>query len=307
MSIKAFSTKDNIQMLWDLISEEEIFKFLTPDVQNNIYTVFINNIPGFFEIEKVRLQSLVDINKKYIVLILDYIQKNYPYKPSKIVIHNDPPMKEMITYEEIQNERKTKLERDFTRRQEEFEDSMTLKAPHVPEFSEKDVDKPIKEIDKILKEMQAQRNYEVEKINRTYNTSHQVDNWLKPQETSLKNEKLIKTELETNNNNNNNNNGRFKYLNSLDQNFIPNNSKKNVTFDNDDQIKIYNSDINLVEDDEYDSNLFSKFKKVKKQENISLKIEEQNSNEDRIYKLEINMNNLNEKMEQILELLQKQK
>ena len=306
MSIKAFTTKDNIQMLWDLISEEEIFKFLTPDVQNNIYTVFINNIPGFFEIEKVRLQSLVDINKKYIVLILDYIQKNYPYKPSKIVIHNDPPMKELITYEEIQNERKTKLERDFTRRQEEFEDSMTLKAPHVPEFSEKDVDKPIKEIDKILKEMQAQRNYEVEKINRTYNTSDQVDNWLKPQETSLKNEKLMKTDNNTsnNNNNNNNNNGRFKYLNSLDQNFIPNNSKKNVTFDNDDQIKIYNSDTNLVEDDD---ELFSKFKKVKKQENISLKIEEQNSNEDRISKLEINMNNLNEKMEQILELLQKQK
>lgn len=303
MSIKAFTSKDNIQMLWDLISEEEIFKFLTPDIQNNIYTVFINNIPGFFDIEKVRLQSLVDINKKYIVLILDYIQKNYPYKPGKIVIHNDPPMKELITYEEIQNERKTKLERDFTRRQEEFEDSMTLKAPHVPEFSEKDVDKPIKEIDKILKEMQAQRNYEVEKINRTYNTSDQVDNWLKPQETSLKNDKLMKTKLETDNNTNN----RFKYLNSLDQNFIPNNSKKNVRFDNEDQIKIYNSDINLVEDDEYDNNLFSKLKKVKNQENISLKIEEQNSNEDRISNLEKNMNNLNEKMERILELLENQK
>lgn len=299
MSIKAFTSKDNIQMLWDLISEEEIFKFLTPDIQNNIYTVFINNIPGFFDIEKVRLQYLVDINKKYIVLILDYIQKNYPYKPGKIVIHNDPPMKELITYEEIQNERKTKLERDFTRRQEEFEDSMTLKAPHVPEFSEKDVDKPIKEIDKILKEMQAQRNYEVEKINRTYNTSEQVDNWLKPQETSLKNDKLMKTKLETDNNTNN----RFKYLNSLDQNFIPNNSKKNVRFDNEDQIKIYNSDINLVEDDE----IFSKLKKVKNQENISLKIEEQNSNEDRISNLEKNMNNLNEKMEIILELLENQK
>jgi hypothetical protein len=299
MSIKAFTSKDNIQMLWDLISEEEIFKFLTPDIQNNIYTVFINNIPGFFDIEKVRLQSLVDINKKYIVLILDYIQKNYPYKPGKIVIHSDPPMKELITYEEIQNERKTKLERDFTRRQEEFEDSMTLKAPHVPEFSEKDVDKPIKEIDKILKEMQAQRNYEVEKINRTYNTSEQVDNWLKPQETSLKNDKLMKTKLETDNNTNN----RFKYLNSLDQNFIPNNSKKNVRFDNEDQIKIYNSDINLVEDDE----IFSKLKKVKNQENISLKIEEQNSNEDRISNLEKNMNNLNEKMERILQLLENQK
>lgn len=291
MSIKAFTTKDNIQILWDLISEEEIFKFLTPDLQNNIYTVFINNIPGFFEIEKFKLKSLVDINKKYIVLILDYIQKNYPYKPSKIVIHNDPPMKELITYEEIQNERKSNLEKDFTRRQEEFEDSMTLKAPPPPEFLDKDVDKPIKEMDKILKEIQAQRNYEVDKINRTYNTSNQVDNWLKPQETSLKNDKFIKTEPISNNN-------RFKYLNLLDENLSRNNGKKNVTFDREDQIKIYNSEpnISLVEDDD-DDNILLKLKKVKKEEN---------GNEDRISKLERNMNNLNEKMEKILELLQKQ-
>jgi hypothetical protein len=294
MTTKMFNTKENIQMLWDLISEEEIFRFLTPDLQNNIYIVFINNIPGFFEIEKVKSKSLVEINKKYIVLILDFIQKNYPYKPSKIVIHNEAPMKELITYEEIQNERKSKLEKDFTKRQEEFEDSMTLKAPPIPEFLDKDIDKPIKEMDKILKEIQAQRNYEVEKINRTYNTSNQVDNWLKPQETSLKNDKITKTELQTETNNNN----KLKYLNLSDQNLSYNNSKKSVTFNNEDQIKLYDteSDTNLLDEDD---NIFLKLKKIKKGEN--------SSNEDRISTLERNMNNLNEKMDRILELLQKQK
>ena len=45
---------------------------------------------------------------------------------------------------------------------------------------------------KILKEMQTHRNYEVEQINRTYSNTSKVDNWLKPQETSLKNEKFQK-------------------------------------------------------------------------------------------------------------------
>jgi hypothetical protein len=304
MSINKFNTKDNVQLLWDLISEEEIFKFLNQDIQSNIYNVFINNIQGFFDIEKINLKTLVQLNKKYIVLILDYIRKNFPYQPSKIVIHNEQPMKELITYEEIQNNRKSKLEKDFTRRQEEFEDSMTLKAPPIPEFLDKEIDKPIKEMDKILKEIQAQRNYEVENINRIYNTSNQVDNWLKPQETSLKNEKLMKHELETDNSNNN-----FKYLNSLDLNLSKNN-KKNVTFHNEDQIKTFNVETEqiLIEDDEEDNNLFSKLKKVKKQDNIVLQIHEPNIsepiiNEDRIAKLERNITNLNDKMDKILDLL----
>jgi hypothetical protein len=304
MSINKFNTKDNVQLLWDLISEEEIFKFLNQDIQSNIYNVFINNIQGFFDIEKMNLKTLVELNKKYIVLILDYIRKNFPYQPSKIVIHNEQPVKELITYEEIQNNRKSKLEKDFTRRQEEFEDSMTLKAPPIPEFLDKEIDKPIKEMDKILKEIQAQRNYEVENINRIYNTSNQVDNWLKPQETSLKNEKLMKTELETDNSNN-----KFNYLNSLDSNLSKNN-KKNVTFHNEDQIKTFNVETEqiLFEDDDDDSNLFSKLKKVKKQDNIVLQIHEPTINEpiineDRIAKLERNLTNLNDKMDKILDLL----
>jgi hypothetical protein len=259
MSITYFNTKENVQILWDVIYEEEIFKFLSYDIQNNIYSIFINNIPRFFETEKMNVKTLVELNKKYIILILDYIKKNYSYQASKIVIHNEPINKELITYEEIQNDKKNKLEKDFSKRQEEFEDSMTLKAPPLPEFSNKDKDEPIKEMDKILKEIQAQRNYEVEEINRSYNNFNQLDNWLKPQETSVK------------------------------QETIP---KKNVTFNKDNEIRLFHESesINAEEHDD----IFSKLKKVKKIEDIQ---------GDRIANLEINMNNLNEKMDQILALL----
>lgn len=304
MSLKQFTQKDNIQMLWDVVSDEDIFRFLTPDIQSKIYNLFLNNIQGFFDVEKTKNNSLVDINKKYILLILNHIKKTYPYQPSKIKIHNDPPIKELITYEEIHSDRKSQFERDFSKRQEEFEDSMTLKAPPVPEFADKQTDKPIKEMDKILKEMQAQRNYEVEQINRNYNNTNQVDNWLKPQETSLKSEKLLPQEIKSEQPQNY---SRFKFLNEIEPTLSPTNTKKNVSFSNNDEIKTFNSEPILEDDEEY--NLFSKLKKVnKKEDNIKLEINEvinPNGIEDRISKLERNLTNLNEKMDKIINLLSK--
>lgn len=292
MSIN-FLKEQNIKMLWDVVSDEDIFRFLTPDNQSKIYQLFLNNIEGFSENEGTKTISLVNLNKKYILLILNHIKKTY--SPSKIKIHNEQqqqPLKELITFEEIQNDRKSQFEQDFNRIQEEFEDSISIKPPPVPEFTDPKgkTDEPIKEMDKILKEMQSQRNYEVEQINRSYNTSNNIDNWLKPQETSLKTEKYEnkKQELQTNN--------RFKYLNELDQNLSP---KKNVTFNNNDQVNTFISELE-VEDDE-DINLFSKFKKVnKKEDNITLSINEE---EDRITKLERSVTKLNEKMDKILSLL----
>ena len=307
MSVSSFNTTDNIKMIWDVISDEDIFTFLTPDIQGKIYNLFLNNIQGFFEVERKKTNLLVELNKKYIVLVLNHIKKTYPYQPNKIKIFNEKPQtKELITFEEIQNDRKSQFEKDFNRRQEEFDDSMTLKAPPLPEFSDKESDKPIKEMDKILKEMQAQRNYEVNQINRTYTTSNHLDNWLKPQETSLKTEKFENNteQLEEPQSQN-----RFKFLNDLnnfneiDTSLSPTNSKKNVTFSNTDIVTTFQ------EPDEEDNNIFSKLKKVeKKEDNIVLQIHEQNINgtnlnDDRIVKLERNVENLNEKVDKILALL----
>lgn len=312
MSLKQFIQKENIQMLWDVVSDEDIFRFLSSDIQSKISHLFLNNIQGFFESEKTKSQSLVELNKKYILLILNHIRKTYPYQPSKIKIHNEPLIKELITYEEIQNDKRSQFDKDFSRVQEEFEDSMSIKAPPVPEFADPigKTDKPIKEMDKILKEMQAQRNYEVEQINRTYNNNNQPDNWLKSQETSLKSEKIQGQEIKQESSQNY---SRFKFLNELEPNLSLTNPKKNVSFSNNDEIKTFNSEPIL--DDDEDNNLFSKLKKVKKtEENITLKIHEQTNelqvnevkiNEDRIAKIERNMNNLNQKLDKILDLLNK--
>ena len=295
MNINNFLTKENVNTLWDVISDEEIFKFLSRDIQANVGNLFSTNIKGFFETERTKTNNLIELNKKYILLILNYIKKNHPHQPSKIKILEEPPVKELITYEELQNERKSNFEKDLQQRQNEFEDTMTIKAPPVPEFADKFTDKPIGEMDKIIKEMTSKRNYEVEQFNRNYQTDiNQVNNWLKPQDTSVKSEKFVpqnKEEQEPQSRQSN----RFKFLN-MEEEKSP--TKKNVSWGE-------NTDVPSFDNEETDD-IFKKLKRVnkntEKENTIKLTFSE-NSDTQRISNLENEMKNLNNKMDSILELL----
>lgn len=291
MNINNFLHKENLTTLWDVISDEDIFKYLSRDIQSKIAQLFSNNVKGFFEIEKTKTNNLVDINKKYIMLILNHITKTYTQQmPNKIKILDEPPVKDFITAEELHNERKTQFDKDLIKRQEEFEDIMVTKAPPVPNFLDKYEDKPIGEMDKIIKEMTSKRNYDVEQI-----TKNSVfdDNWLKSQETSIKSEKIVKGPPLINE-------SKFKYLNMDESAQSP--IKKSVTWGN-------NSE---TSDSEFEENIFKKLKKVKEPEimtnNVNLKFEEINNNEsndDKIRLLQSEVKTLNSKLDMIIELLKK--
>lgn len=296
MNISNFLNKENLNTLWDVISDEDIFKYLSRDIQSKIAQLFTNNVNGFFETERTKTNSLIDINKKYILLILNHIKKNYTQQiPNKIRIFDEPPVKEMITAEELHNERKSQFDRDLVKRQEEFENIMAVKAPPVPNFLDKYDDKPIGEMDKIIKEMTAKRNYDVEQI-----TKNNIidDSWLKPQQTSVKTEKnSLKEEQPVG--------SRLKYLN-IDNQTLNTSAKKSVTWGN-----------NTEEpDSEFEENIFKKLKKVQQPEmesanNIKLTFEELNnnesneSNEDKIKVLQLEVKTLHSKLDTIIQLLQK--
>jgi hypothetical protein len=303
MNTSIFLQKENIETVWDVISDEEMFKFLTKDVQGKISQVFLNNLKGFYEIERTKTNNLIDINKKYIMLILTHIKTNYSQQmPNKIKIFDEPHVKELITYEEIQTDKKTKFDMDFDKRQTEFTTSMTLNVPEVPVFLDKYNDKPIGEMDKIIKEMNLKRNYDVEQFNRSYQSDiNQVNNWLKPQETSLKSEKFI-AEPESNKNINN------EVI--LSKNNSP--TKKGVTWET------------SFDDDESTQNIFKKLKtkkeepnkkeekeetneKKEKEEtnNITFTFQEDESYETKIRQIELEVKSLHIKMDTIIALLNK--
>lgn len=288
MSVNNFLHKENLNTLWDVISDEEIFRFLSRDIQSSVAELFTNNVNGFFDIEKTKSKGLIELNKKYILLILKHIERNYTQKvPNKLKILDEKPIKEIITAEELHNERKSQFEKDLVKRQEEFEGFINVKTPPAPEFSDKLSDKPISDMDKIIKEMTTNRNYEVEQITKNM----EGDNgWLNSTETSVKSEKITKQEP---------NESRYKYLNIDNQEQIS--PKKSVTWEN-------NVDITDVELEE---NIFKKLKKVRPPEietNMSLSFAEKNNsdnNDDKIKELQTEVKTLNSKLDMIIKLLQK--
>lgn len=291
-------------MLWEVISDEEIFKFLSRDIQNKISGVFTTNLKDFYESEKLKNTNLIDINKKYIILILNYIKNNYPkQQPNKIKIHEEVSpntvKKELITYEDIQNEKKGQFEKDLSKLREEFNSSMTIPVPSVPEFGDKNTDIPITEMEKIIKEMTAQRNYEVEQINKSY---QQNNDWLKPQETSVKNDKNVLQQ--SSESSENTNKLRYIKIDSNEETTLNNynyspEKRKNVSWG--ENIEITEININ----DEPKINNDDIFKKLKRTEP---KIEESyKPEEDRIKILEIEVKTINHKLDTLINLLKQNK
>jgi len=252
MSNSTFLSKQNISMLWDVISDEDLFKYLTKENQHNIINIFSDNLKNFYEAEIKNKSSLIDMNKKYVLITLNIIKQNYQGKqPNKIKILEEispNSQKNLITYEEIQNEKKSQFEKDLNKRKEELTNFMSISVPPVPEFKDNYDNYPITEMEKLIKEMTEQRNYDVEQINRTTTVTN-TDNWLKPQETSIKNDKqLIKERKDL-------------------KNVTSNLEQKNVTWGNN---EIINSEISEIS--EISDKLFSKLKKKQNNEsNIEIK------------------------------------
>ena len=197
--------------------------------------------------------------------------------------------------------KKTQFEKDLAKRQEEFTNSISVKVPEVPDFSDRYQETPISEMDKIIKEMTAKRNYDVEQINRSYQSDiNNTNNWLKPQETSIKAEKITQQNGEEMSRNQNY--SKSNYINTMNES--P--SKKNVSWGD-------NKEINPIslDDTELETNLFQKLKKVNKNEeygnNITLSMQEnipiRNTNEDRILVVESEIKMLNNKLDMIINLL----
>ena len=315
MSVVDFLSKSNIKLIWDLLIEEDIFKNKSRDIIENIKKTFNQSIIPFYENEKQnhKATSLVELNKKFISVILNYVNKHFPTKISIV-----QPKKEIITFEELQTERQNEFDKQLAKRQEEFTNAITLQIPDKPNFSDT-IDTPINEIELEVKKIMTQRNYDIEQINRSFNVE-QADNWLKPQYSSIRNEKLVSNTTNTKNTTNTN---AIKYI-KIDNNDLTNTIYQNDVID----LNSYPKKHISWEDEEKEKrntnelNIFKKFKLLPSMlsedlNNISLTIKEENVDndtktkiihmEEKIQKINEKMENMDIKLREIVKVLQKNK
>jgi hypothetical protein len=180
----AFLTNENMKLLWDVLMENELFQNKSKDFLIKINSLVNENIQPFFEQEKIHSQHLMELNKKFITLLLNHVQKIVLTEQTKNIVKPN-----LVTSEDIQNHRQTEFERDLSSKQQEFTNAMTLPVPPTPTFQDKR-DEPLSELELEIKRTIAQRNYDIEQIQ---NNIHQIKtdpSWLTGQETSIKKEKL---------------------------------------------------------------------------------------------------------------------
>jgi len=291
--VHQFLNKENIQVLWDVLIEDPTVKNFCSSHEKiiELTKIFESNVKGFYDMERKNCDNLIEMNKKYMLLIINYLNsqillvnsKNMarvqqPIQLShyqsqntqqqqefrKITIH-DEQIKQPITYEEIQNERKTQFEKDLYNRQREFTNAMTNPVPPVPDFSDK-IDEPISEIELEIKRIQEQRNYDMDLINKNYQkniteqnkniinndivSNDNTNSWLKGENTSIKNEKHISWAADTTENNDNSFLTKLKKTNQIDSidTYISGNTNINKNMSLNIDTNIY-EEINYLKDE----------------------------------------------------------
>ena len=154
-----FLTTNNINVLWDVIESE---KSVPKESLKQISELFNSNIQGFYNSEKVHGTSLFEMNKKYIMLILNYVKNSR----NKIVIH-DNDKKPAITFEEIKEDRRSQFDKDYSKIQDNFNSVMAPPTPPKPNFGDIK-DSPINEMETAIQKMTEQRKYDIDQINKNY-------------------------------------------------------------------------------------------------------------------------------------------
>jgi hypothetical protein len=313
MSSAGFLSTSNTELLWNIIMDNAVISTnLNESMVTELRAIFHKNLIPFFESERKNTNDLIVLNKKYISWLLANINQ-VVRKNTNITqpVTKSAPDNKLITVEDIHKNRQTQFEQDLNARQQEFTNYMTLKTPEVPKFSiDLDNDIPIKELEQTIKQMAAQRNYEVDMINKNNANPVDAQNWLTPAETSIKNEKYTpKNNASIPRNNTDVSNNKVKYI-KIDYINLDSSQHNNIVD--------LNKHITWQDQMPDEPNFFTKLKKINRNDMQDVKVtSEHDDNQSNIIDMRNDITNLsstihemqnkisdmNNSIEQILKLL----
>ena len=192
MSINEFLSTKNINLIWLVIHEEEIIQKQSNEFVENVIQFIQSTLYDFFEKEKGKVKSLQELNKRFIIFILNYItslinqHKQTHVQKNHIINLKETP--ELITFEEIKKKSLDNFDRELQEKQNEFSNLIKNHIPETPNFSNK-LDTPLAESELLVNKMLEQRRMEEE----YFKQSSLDENWIKPIETSIKKPKIMES------------------------------------------------------------------------------------------------------------------
>ena len=296
-----FITTENIEMIWEILLDDIKTRLKSQEQFAQARNFFINQARLFFEREKNTPQNLMEMNKKFISLIMN------SFRP----VNQQPPLKQLFKSEDIQAERMNAFERGLAEKKNDFMSAMSVPVPEAPKFSDSSRDEPIGgAMGELIARTLAQRNFDVESIHKTTN-KEDVEKWLKPAETSVKMEKVQQnqksaTQLEEKQKQYQYNQPAPKFIQIGEELPVAPISKKQIswgenkeydTFINTSEIQLEINEISYENSEDKNPNIFSRLKQVKEENTEIVEIKNE------IKVMGDKIVNLEDKMDKILELL----
>lgn len=287
-----FITTENIEMIWEIVLDDIKHRLKSQEQFSHARGFFINQARLFFEREKNVPQNLMEMNKKFISLIMNSFnsQRQAPQQA---------PTKQLFKAEDIQAERLNAFEKGLAEKKNDFLNAITVSVPEAPKFSDSSRDEPIgSAMGELIARTLAQRNFEVETFHKSAN-KEDVEKWLKSAETSVKAEKVQQnqqsaTQLEEKQKQYQYNQPAPKFIQIGEELPLAPSNKKKISWGENQEYEV--NEISL-EINEISPNIFSRLKQIKEEnpETVELKKEIKNMGEKIV--------NLEDKMNQILDLL----
>ena len=255
-NVSKFLNKQNIKLLWDVLLDELRIDPTNKTVLSNIRTVFESNINPFTKNTSVNSNvQLVNLNKQFLSQVVIAVNRLFPNlgqeKDFKRIQISTEEVMSPYKIEDIHEARQDDFENQLKLKRNEFENSINLQKPEELDFTEKIDDGKIKEMDALIAETIARRNFDIEQINKVSNLNiGDPENWLNPQKITKntnininekKQEKQVSQDFQINKEQNNDLNFYSKL--KLKQTEPKINTKKNVTWDDDNQL---NNNMSLI-------------------------------------------------------------
>jgi hypothetical protein len=216
-NLQQFKTVKNVNMLWEVLLDELKINQQNTSLVSNVRSVFENNISLF--LSKANPNSgLMNLNKIFLSQIVTAVNRLFPninqqQQSTKLINISDEIINEPYKVEDIQSARQSEFESQVNQRRSEFENLAIHKKPKELDFSDKAEISKIKEMEALIAETIAKRNFEIDQINTNMNTnlnSVSSDEWLKPNNTSVRAEKQQPIVSD-------NSQRKHKYVNVLEQ------------------------------------------------------------------------------------------
>jgi hypothetical protein len=175
-----FTSDDNIQLLWEVMLDENIFQSVDNSNVAQIQRQFLGKLSSFHQNESKKYMSLISMNKAF-------VETMYNQNTTTNTSQNPSQYSEPIKAEDLKSQRMNDFDNALKKQQDDLASSMTLKPPPRPAFEDSYDDKPINSMEDLIKRTMQERNYDIQQIQQGHTPKQQVEQFLKSHETSVRN------------------------------------------------------------------------------------------------------------------------